>query len=66
MCSFKLTLSNIDTNFDYFRIYSAIRTTKEGPILVKIVDDVKISKENKDIEYVLIDTGINQEVLDPS
>jgi hypothetical protein len=40
MCSFRLTLSNIDTQFDYFRIYSAIRTTKEGPVLVKIVSDV--------------------------
>jgi hypothetical protein len=31
-CSFKITISDVDTKFDYFRIYSAIRTSKDGPI----------------------------------
>ena len=52
--------------FDYFRVYSAIRTSKDGPLLVKIVNDVKINKANKNASYVLTDTGINQETLESS
>lgn len=65
-CGFKLTISNIDTKFDYFRVYSAIRTVKDGPIILKIVGDVKINKTSKDLKYLLIDNGINQETLDAS
>jgi len=65
-CGFKLTIKNIDTKFDYFRVYSAIRTSKDGPLLVKIVNDVKINKTNKNASYVLTDTGINQETLEAS
>lgn len=66
MCSFDIKLSQLDTTFDYVRVYSAIRTTKDGPLLVKIVGDIKINKQQPDLEYFLCDNGINQETLDDS
>lgn len=63
LCGFNLTIDNIDTSFDYFRVYSAIRTSKNGPVTLKIVKDVPITKGQSD-GYTLIDNGINQETLD--
>ena len=62
-CGFKITIKNVNTKFDYFRIYSAIRTSKDGPLLVKIVGDTKINKSNPDAQYTILDTGINQEII---
>ena len=62
-CGFKITIKNVNTKFDYFRIYSAIRTSKDGPLLVKIVGDTKINKSNPDAQYTILDTGINQETI---
>jgi hypothetical protein len=36
-CSFRLAINDVDTKFDYFRVYSAVRTSKDGPLQVKIV-----------------------------
>jgi hypothetical protein len=63
LCGFNLTIDNIDTSFDYFRVYSAIRTSKNGPVTLKIVKDVPITKGQSN-GYTLIDNGINQEALD--
>ena len=63
LCGFNLTIDNIDTSFDYFRVYSAIRTSKNGPVTLKIVKDVPITKGQSN-GYTLIDNGINQETLD--
>ena len=62
-CGFKITIKNVNTKFDYFRIYSAIRTSKDSPLLVKIVGDTKINKSNLDAQYTILDTGINQETI---
>lgn len=63
VCGFKITIKNVNTKFDYFRIYSAIRTSKDGPLLVKIVGDTKINKSNPNAQYTILDTGINQETI---
>ena len=63
MCGFRITLSNLDTTFDCVRVYSAIRTSKDGSLLTKIVGDYDI----KDKQIItLIDGGINQETIDSS
>lgn len=62
-CGFKITIKNVNTKFDYFRIYSAIRTSKDSPLLVKIVGDTKINKSNPNAQYTILDTGINQETI---
>ena len=42
-CSFKVTINNPDTSFDYARIYSIQRTSLNGTPIVKIVGDIKLS-----------------------
>jgi len=62
-----LTVSNVDTKFDYFRIYSATRTSKDGPIILRIVSDTKINKDDTiKTVYTIEDNGVNQETLDSS
>lgn len=47
---FKITVNNIDLNFEYLRIYSIHRTSKNATPLVKRVADINISnfKNNED------------------
>lgn len=40
--SFKIKVSNVDSNFDYLRIYSILRTSIEGTPIVKRVQDIQI------------------------
>lgn len=61
-CSFRLQISNIDTSFDYIRVYSAQRTSIDGPIEVHVVKDIKITEDTVEID----DTNINQVVIDSS
>ena len=41
--SFKITVENIDDHFDYLRIYSILRTSKDATPLVKRVADISLS-----------------------
>ena len=41
-CSFKVTIKNPDTSFDYIRLYSIQRTALNGEPIVKIVGDLKL------------------------
>ena len=61
--NFKLTIKNIDKSFQYIRIYSAKRTSVDGPIEASIVGDYQIGDND---EIVLIDTNNNQQNIDPS
>lgn len=46
-CSFKIDISNLDTQFDYLRIYSIIRTSQDATPTVKRVIDLSISNTSK-------------------
>ena len=46
-CNFKITLSNIDTNFDFIKIYSAIRTSEDATPIIKVVSEISISDINQ-------------------
>lgn len=41
-CSFKVSIQNPDTRFDYIRLYSIQRNSLEGTPVVKIVKDIKL------------------------
>lgn len=41
-CSFKVSIQNPDSNFDYIRLYSIQRSSLNGTPIVKIVNDIKI------------------------
>ena len=62
-CQFNISLSNLDTNFDYVRVYSAIRSTLDGPIDARIVGDYTIQDNGS---VTLQDTGKNQSAIDSS
>lgn len=68
-CALEITIpaETINDKFDYFRIYSAKRTSKEGELIFNIVKDVQIEKNAQEgFVYTILDNGINQETLDAS
>ena len=60
--SFILELSNLDTSFDYVRVYSAKRTSIDGPVESQIVGDYKIVGTN----IKITDNNIDQASIDSS
>lgn len=58
-CSFKLTLTPKNNDFDYIRVYSLIRSSYNAEPTVSIVGDVNISSANNLNQFVIIDTNIN-------
>lgn len=61
-CSFEVSISNIDKKFDYLRVYSAQRTSLDGPLEVHIVKDIRI--ENNTV--TVVDDNVNQQTVDSS
>lgn len=60
---FKITVSNVDTNFEYMRIYSILRTSKDAVPLTKRVQDIEIAGNTK---LTYIDNGLAGETIDPT
>lgn len=58
-CAFQLTLSNLDTNFDYVNIYSVIRTSQSGTPTVRLVASLTISES-----VIYTDTGASGSDVD--
>jgi len=59
-CSFSVTINNINTQFEYLRLYSATRTSIDGPLNVNIVCDIPIDATSINV----VDTGKSQEAID--
>lgn len=64
--SFKVSISNLDLNFDYLRLYSIQRTTKDAVPVVSRVADFDLRDKNNQSQIEYLDTGINNETLDPT
>ena len=62
-CSFKIELENLDSSFEYVRIYSIYRTSLNATPEVRVVVDYKIPITNS-ITY--IDTGNTGYLIDPT
>ena len=63
-CCFTITLQNLDTNYDYVRLYSIQRTSLNGDTIVKILSDIPINREsNRPLTYV--DNGTTGNLIDP-
>lgn len=60
--SFALTLSNLDTKFDYVRVYSIMRTSIDATPTVKRVTDIAV--KNTDVTYT--DTNTTGETVAPT
>lgn len=61
-CGFKIDISDIDHSFDYIRIYSAQRTSEDGPVTLKIVTEIEITDGINTASYV--DLGTSGEIID--
>lgn len=60
--SFEITIDNVDTNFDYLRLYSIQRTSiNDVPNVYKIID-IKLDKNTTKVTY--IDNNRNTEIVD--
>lgn len=67
--SFKIEIRNANTRFDYLRIYSILRTSKDTVPQTKRVQDIEISqgiKENGKTTLTFIDNGLQGETIDPT
>lgn len=64
--SFRITISNVDRmSFEYLRIYSILRTSKDSVPLVKRVQDIKVGgMDNNEVTFV--DNGLQGETVDPT
>lgn len=60
---FRITISNVDTRFDYVRVYSIHRTSLDAVPTVKRVVDIEI-KGRSTIKY--IDSGTTGDVITPT
>ena len=62
--SFDITINNVDTKFDYLRIYSIQRSSIDSTPSVLNVADIKIDKDNRTISYN--DNGSQGTAVDPT
>ena len=60
-CSFKLNFENLDTRFEYIKVYSLYRTSYNGEVVAQIVANQEVTPE-----LVIIDNNFNNEIIDPS
>ena len=63
VCNFTLNINNIDSNYDYLRIYSIIRTSENNVPIAKVVADIDIANN---IEVSYTDTNTSGETIDPT
>lgn len=61
--SFKIVISNLDNNFEYLRLYSILRTSKDGTPFAKRVQDIEIIGLSS---VTFIDNGLLGESIDPT
>lgn len=62
--AFKITISNLDSNFDYVRIFSIHRSSLNTTPNTKRVIDLHINKSSREVTF--IDTGNIGETIDPT
>ena len=60
-CAFTLNFENVDTNFEYIKVYSLYRTSYNGEVVAQIVTDQKTAST-----LSITDTNFNNEIIDPS
>ena len=63
---FEVTIENPDTNFDYVRIYSIMRTSVNGTPIARRVEDIYLHSENEVDSVSYLDIGTSGEVIDPT
>lgn len=59
---YKITVTGLDSNFDYLRIYSIVRTSTDATPTVKRVADLQVSGNSTSF----IDSNITGDIIDPT
>ena len=62
--TFRITVNNLDTNFDYLRIYSIQRTSINSTPICKRIQDIEIVTGMTSASYT--DTGMSGDSIDPT
>lgn len=62
--AFQITINNPDNSFDFLRIYSIQRTSRDATPICKRVQDISLETNPSKVSY--IDTGINGDTVDPT
>lgn len=65
-CSFKINISNINTKYDYIRLYSIKRTSLDTTPEVRVLSDINITNLGEDKEISFIDSGTIGTIEDPT
>lgn len=65
-CSFKVNISNINTKYDYIRLYSIKRTSLDATPEVKVLQDINITNLGEDKKLSFIDSGTIGSIEDPT
>lgn len=63
---FEVTIENPDTNFDYVRIYSIMRTSVNGTPIARRVEDIYLHSEDNVTSVSYLDVGTSGETIDPT
>lgn len=63
--AFQIEVTGVDTNFDYVRIYSIMRTSVNGTPICKRVQDIEIAGLDGN-RLTFIDTGTVGDTIDPT
>lgn len=61
VCNFKIDISNVDTTYEYARVYSMQRTSLNATPICRIVGDININNSDT---ITIIDTNTNTETID--
>lgn len=62
-CNFDISISNVDSSYDYIRLYSIMRTSLDATPVVKRLTDIYIKDTKKDVHF--IDNGKIGDTVDP-
>lgn len=62
-CSFIISINSLASTFEYLRLYAAHRTTQNGPVELRVVEDIDITKYNYET-LKIIDDGIKGYLVD--
>lgn len=63
-CAFNIEVDNVQTSFDYLRVYSIIRTSIDGQPVVKRVTDIELNQNTKVVYFS--DNGTTGDDVDPT
>lgn len=65
--AFSITINNLNTNFDYIRIYRIIRTSLDATVSAVILRDIRLdSLKDKNEELTVFDNGVGGTSIDPT